>query len=239
MMQPGVGNATPEEPQPPAPMSQQSDSFKEKYIRSLEALCAVSDAVRSAENVTHALARDAASLGDYVATLSELCAKNGVAVPAEPSVSLKTQIQMHELIMSQLSAKIATPAPLPPAVTAPAAPPPSRASSLALNLSFKLPAAPEFEVDGGRNERRLRAWTDIIRAKYPTFRRTSPAMSKTAREFASSRNQHDLISSITNDRVSRPMQAIPEYLIPDFVDIMETVYLRDGMFGDASCHDME
>ncbi|KAI9350326.1 hypothetical protein BDR26DRAFT_852204 [Obelidium mucronatum] len=111
-------------------------------------------------------------------------------------------------------------------------------SDLAKSLDFTLAPPPNMFPSGSPNTQGVRAWTDILRAKYPTFKRTSPSMSKSAKEFMGTKGNRLYVASLTGDRISRPTHAVPEEHITEFVAFMENLYLRNGMFGDASCHDL-
>ncbi|KAJ3061099.1 hypothetical protein HDU98_002998, partial [Podochytrium sp. JEL0797] len=200
-----------------------ASSFKDKYILSLEEHCAVSDALRVAETVAHALEKDVKALQHEVDELRALAAlptstsspiasppRNPVTQhlpdPPQPQQQAPQQQQpppptpqsapppQPPLAPPPIPTTPTTTTPLPPPITTTSYPPSASAnvprfitpyspSPLALSLTFTLPPPPDMFPSGARNNEGVRAWTDVLRAKYPTFKRTSPAMSKSAKDF--------------------------------------------------------
>ncbi|KAJ3029029.1 UNVERIFIED_CONTAM: hypothetical protein HDU68_000325 [Siphonaria sp. JEL0065] len=257
-------------------------SVKDAYILSLEQHCTVSDALRVAETVSHALEKDVQALQNEVETLKSLVGdsyprKRGAPASIQPSDHApKKQATLAPPSTSTnpypSSSTTTNPSPFPhltestpvsnaasSTITPSGSPPlypqsypassnasvpkfmsPYVPSEIALSLDFTLAPPPNVFPSGSPNTRNLRAWTDILRAKYPTFKRTSPSMSKSAKEFMSKKNGGAklYVASLTGDRVSRPTHAVGEEHIAEFVAFMEGLYLRNGMFGEASCHDL-
>ncbi|ORY49551.1 hypothetical protein BCR33DRAFT_734994 [Rhizoclosmatium globosum] len=252
------------------PSSPYEPTFKDKYIESLEEHCNMSDALRAAETVSHALEKDVAALQKDIqilrnpSHLAHPCipysyfnlpfppstdtkkrpSESHPAPPAKKPTPSQKQQQHQQHPSTASSSRTATPSNLSPQQQGgsgvPKFMPNYVPSAIAKSLDFTLAPPPDVLPNGAVNSDRLRAWTDVLRAKYPTFKRTSPAMSKSAKEFMVPRNDGGkvYVAALTGDRVSRPTHAVPEELIREFVEYMEGLYLKDGMFGDSSCHDL-
>ncbi|KAI8840417.1 hypothetical protein BJ741DRAFT_597264, partial [Chytriomyces cf. hyalinus JEL632] len=227
--------------------TQGQSSFQDKYISSLEEHCTASDALRTAEKVAHSLEKDVAALRAEITLLTQICEKNSLRIPPgtlcqglicwfpivtdaqiqESTISLKRKIPTQDAVLQQIAQKI-------PAVfgaSAPAVP------AVPLNLPFELTEPRELLADGTKNVKRVRAWTDIVRCKYPTFKRAAPAMSTAARKFIHDKGDSDMIQSKAGDKSTRPVHAVSESLIPEFLKYMEDQFLKNGLFGETSCHD--
>ncbi|KAJ3296385.1 hypothetical protein HDU79_006864 [Rhizoclosmatium sp. JEL0117] len=195
------------------PSSPYEPTFKDKYIESLEEHCNMSDALRAAETVSHALEKDVAALQKDIQILRSLLQSNTKKRPSEshpappakkPTPSQKQQQhQQHPSTAS--SSRTATPSNLSPQQQGgsgvPKFMPNYVPSAIAKSLDFTLAPPPDVLPNGAVNSDRLRAWTDVLRAKYPTFKRTSPAMSKSAKEFMVPRNDGGkvYVAALTGD----------------------------------------
>ncbi|KAJ3030710.1 UNVERIFIED_CONTAM: hypothetical protein HDU68_008099 [Siphonaria sp. JEL0065] len=103
-------------------------------------------------------------------------------------------------------------------------------------LEFDAPP-PTHIAPGEPNPLNHRAWTDIVRVRYPNFQRVTPAMSKAARFF---REQHHLplvrLVAQTSMKANVTL-AIPEYMQHRFLRYMEEMFVQpnSGVFGDRTC----
>ncbi|KAJ3246443.1 hypothetical protein HDU78_007161 [Chytriomyces hyalinus] len=211
--------------------------FRDKYISSLEEHCTASDALRTAEKVAHSLEKDVAALRAEIMLLTQICEKNSLHIPPvetdrgyhpkESTISLKRKIPTQDAVLQQIAQKI-------PAVLGASVP---AVQAVPLNLPFELTEPRELLADGTKNVKRVRAWTDIMRCKYPTFKRAAPAMSTATRKFIHDRGDSDMIQSNVGDKSTRPVHAVSECWIPEYLKYMDDQFLKNGVFGDSSCHD--
>ncbi|KAJ3263609.1 hypothetical protein HDU77_010344 [Chytriomyces hyalinus] len=181
--------------------------FRDKYISSLEEHCTASDALRTAEKVAHSLEKDVAALRAEIMLLTQICEKNSLHIPPvetdrgyhpkESTISLKRKIPTQDAVLQQIAQKI-------PAVLGASVP---AVQAVPLNLPFELTEPRELLADGTKNVKRVRAWTDIMRCKYPTFKRAAPAMSTATRKFIHDRGDSDMIQSNVGTEELKAMQS--------------------------------
>ncbi|KAJ3299857.1 hypothetical protein HDU76_006206 [Blyttiomyces sp. JEL0837] len=82
----------------------------------------------------------------------------------------------------------------------------------------------EYFPDGRPNRERYRAWTEVIRAKYPKFHRAHPLMSLTARAFLKKHNLPDVLLSSSASKSAKRTLSIPEKYHEEFLKIMEAKF---------------
>ncbi|KAJ3231845.1 hypothetical protein HDU81_003496 [Chytriomyces hyalinus] len=172
-------------------------SFRDKYISSLEEHCTASDALRTAEKVAHSLEKDVAALRAEIKLLTQICEKNSLRIPPESTMSLKRKIPTQDAVLQQIAQKI-------PAVFGVSVP---EVQAVPLNLPFEITEPRELLADGTKNVKRVRAWTDIVRCKYPTFKRAAPAMSTATRKFSHDKGDGDMIQANIGTEELKRMQS--------------------------------
>ncbi|KAJ3255023.1 hypothetical protein HDU77_003869 [Chytriomyces hyalinus] len=102
-------------------------------------------------------------------------------------------------------------------------------------LEFTSPA-PELLTTGEKNTLKYRAWTDIVRVRYPNFQRVSPAMSKAARYFREENNLQLVRLVAQTSLKANVTLAIPEHAQQKFLRYMEDLFVQGntGIFGDKT-----
>ncbi|KAJ3066855.1 hypothetical protein HDU98_009891 [Podochytrium sp. JEL0797] len=97
--------------------------------------------------------------------------------------------------------------------------------------------APALLPNGAPNVEQFRAWTDIIRARYKTFQRATPPMSKHARLFLQNKKLPVFcLVPGSSVRISKATFAIPGALHDAFLKYMEDAFFKNGVFGEKSLH---
>ncbi|KAI9333434.1 hypothetical protein BDR26DRAFT_937488 [Obelidium mucronatum] len=103
-------------------------------------------------------------------------------------------------------------------------------------LEFSAPPPPLLTT-GEPNTENYRAWTDIVRIRYPNFQRVSPAMSKAARYFREEHNLQLVRLVAQTSLKANVTLAIPQFMQHRFLRYMEDLFVQPntGIFGDRTC----
>ncbi|KAJ3392604.1 hypothetical protein HDU84_003853 [Entophlyctis sp. JEL0112] len=106
-------------------------------------------------------------------------------------------------------------------------------------LVFQMPPRAVLP-DGTPNTEGFRAWTDIIRARYPTFNRSGSHMCRVASQFCDKYKIKKVSMTairIPAVRSNKPAFALPQRYYEEFLEHMESVFLQpDGTFGREDAH---
>ncbi|KAJ3109756.1 hypothetical protein HK100_003236 [Physocladia obscura] len=104
-------------------------------------------------------------------------------------------------------------------------------------VKYDLPPHPTLP-DGSPNVEGYRSWTDIIRARYPTFNRSGSHMCRIASQFCDKYKLKKVpIVALTAVRSNKPAFGLPERYHAEFLEYMEETFLHsDGTFGREDAH---
>ncbi|KAJ3357239.1 hypothetical protein HDU83_008052 [Entophlyctis luteolus] len=249
---------------PPAPLADEKD-FKSRYILSLETQLASAERLSNCEAATIALQKDVVLLRAEVQRLaaavkasrppelSHSLSKINNSLSPEQSPLPATRIfpratrqslltrQSHSNLQSNEIVQQASGTSISEKPNKGTKPEDSsveaeeESDAILEPLEFSS-APPAFLTNGEPNVLGYRAWTDIVRIRYPNFQRVTPAMSKAARFF---REAHsiELVRLVARTSLkSNVTLAIPAQMHAKFLKYMEELFVQgtSGFFGDKN-----